>query len=351
MKSDLTRSLLAAVPIPLVLIGPDERVLFTNPEAGRVVGVGAEGRHYINAFRAPGLVAAVETALRRQTRAQARHSTQGQGQDTVWRVLAVPIAVETRQGVLVSFEDITELEAAGQMRRDFVANVSHELKTPLTALMGFIETLGGAARDDASARGRFLQIMAREAERMNRLVHDLMSLNRVESDERVRPTARVDLVPLLASVDLALKPLAEEKAVTLEFPPATGPAVVAGDADQLTQVFTNLIENALKYAASGRLVTTEIAWVERDPALRTAAVQVAVIDRGDGFDPMHIPRLTERFYRIDTHRSRSEGGTGLGLAIVKHIVARHRGRLRIESTPGEGSRFTVILPAFDATLG
>ncbi|MDH3264904.1 MAG: ATP-binding protein, partial [Paracoccaceae bacterium] len=224
------------------------------------------------------------------------------------------------------------------------ANVSHELKTPLTALLGFIETLRGSAREDAAARERFLEIMAREAERMNRLVSDLLSLNRVESEERVRPTGRVEMGALLGSVRSALRPLARERGVEIEIAGEAGGIWVPGDGDQLTQVFTNLVENAVKYAASGKLVTLTVAREEREPALRGPAVRVAVIDRGEGFDPAHIPRLTERFYRIDSHRSREQGGTGLGLAIVKHIVNRHRGRLRIESAPGQGSRFTVTLP-------
>ena len=351
MEKELTRALLAAVPMPLVLIGRDERVKAVNAAAEALVGPGAEGRHYVNAIRAPQLIDCVETALGAGRRAEARHLALEQGRETVWRVLAEPVADGGWQGVLVSFEDVTALEVAGQMRRDFVANVSHELKTPLTALIGFIETLRGPAREDAAARERFLGIMAREAERMNRLVSDLLSLNRVEGEERVRPRGRVDLAALLASVRSALRPLAEERGVEIEITGQTGEIWVPGDADQLTQVVTNLVENAVKYAASGRRVTLELTRVEREPVLRGPGVRVAVIDRGEGFDPVHIPRLTERFYRIDSHRSREEGGTGLGLAIVKHIVNRHRGRLRIESAPGQGSRFTVTLPLAEDRAG
>jgi two-component system phosphate regulon sensor histidine kinase PhoR len=344
MNSELTKSLLAAVPMPLILIGADERVKAINAAGQAVVGPGAEGRHFGTVMRAPQIVDCVETALRAGRPAQGRHLVLEQGRETVWRVVAQPVAGAADNGVLVSFEDVSALETAGQMRRDFVANVSHELKTPLTALLGFIETLRGAARDDPGARERFLGIMAREAERMNRLVSDLLSLNRVESEERVRPTDRVEMLGLLGSVLAALRPMVRERGVELELAGEAAPRWVLGDPDQLTQVFTNLIENAVKYAASGRLVTLRVSTEEREPVLRGPAVRIEVIDRGEGFDPVHIPRLTERFYRIDDHRSREQGGTGLGLAIVKHIVNRHRGRLRIDSVPGQGSRFSVILP-------
>jgi two-component system phosphate regulon sensor histidine kinase PhoR len=230
------------------------------------------------------------------------------------------------------------------MRRDFVANVSHELRTPLTALMGFIETLRGPAREDAAARDRFLDIMATEAGRMNRLVGDLLSLSRVEGEERVRPRGMVNLTGVLESVLRTLRPLAEDAGVMLEADLGDGPVEIVGDADQLMQVFTNLVENAIKYGASGKRVTVWMERADRDPALRAPGVRVHVIDYGPGVDPVHLPRLTERFYRADSHRSRALGGTGLGLAIVKHIVNRHRGRLRVASDLGQGAKFTVVLP-------
>jgi two-component system phosphate regulon sensor histidine kinase PhoR len=217
-----------------------------------------------------------------------------------------------------------------------VANVSHELRTPLTALLGFIETLRGAARDDAVARERFLGVMEREAARMNRLVSDLLQLSRVEAAERVRPADPVDLAQVLAMTLTAVRPLAEAAGVELVFD-APGSLVVPGDADQLTQVFQNLIENAVKYGGAGKRVTITLSQGDR-------GAEVAVRDLGEGIAAIHIPRLTERFYRVDSHRSREKGGTGLGLAIVKHIVNRHRGRLVIDSSEGKGSTFTVILP-------
>jgi two-component system phosphate regulon sensor histidine kinase PhoR len=211
--------------------------------------------------------------------------------------------------------------------------------------MGFIETLRGPARDDAAARDRFLGIMEGEASRMNRLVGDLLSLSRVESEERVRPNTKVDLRDLIASTLRYLAPVAKERNVQLHYTGPDVPVEVTADADQISQVLTNLVENAIKYGRHGGNVRVNLALAERDPAVRGPGARIQVSDDGPGIDPVHLPRLTERFYRADSHRSRQLGGTGLGLAIVKHIINRHRGRLRVESELGQGSVFTVILPA------
>jgi len=290
---------------------------------------------------------------------EARMQIADQTGETQYRVRITPVGEERIPGgghpLLLHFSDITHLREAEEMRRDFVANVSHELRTPLTAVLGFIETLRGPAREDTAARERFLGIMEGEARRMNRLVSDLLSLSRVESQERQRPSGEVDLKAVLEGVIAALRPSAEDQDCTLEL--HTTPADPAlllgsagegfkmrGDRDQLMQVFLNLTENALKYGGTGKPVTLRLGWQEGTGNLKGPVLRAEVVDRGDGIDPLHLPRLTERFYRIDTHRSRAMGGTGLGLAIVKHIVNRHRGRLRIESAPGTGSTFTVILP-------
>ena len=343
--TETARPILDAIPVPLVLIGGDERVAHANAAAGRIFGRALEGRHYVTALRAPAVLDCIEPViLRQQDRAEGRFLTSEGAREAVWRITATPVPLAASRGVLVAFEDATALQEAGQIRRDFVANVSHELRTPLTALLGFIETLRGAARDDAAARDRFLGIMEREAGRMNRLVRDLLSLSRVEAEERMRPTDPVDLAAVLRSVVLSLRPVADEAGVTMTLTGTEAPRIVPGDADQIAQVFTNLVENAVKYSGRGSTVAITLDLAGHDPALRAEAVAVVVADDGEGIDPVHIPRLTERFYRVDSHRSREKGGTGLGLAIVKHIVNRHRGRLRIESALGEGSRFTVVLP-------
>lgn len=358
-------ALLMAVPMPLVLVAPDERIAAMNPRAKALFGTDGTGRHHATVLRQPALLEAVEAARRGGQSGTARYLDASEHRDVSYRVTVGPVAMgpedatglaadpvrtaPTASGgvfVLVSFEDITDVERAGQIRRDFVANVSHELKTPLTALLGFIETLRGPARDDAAARERFLTIMEREAERMNRLVADLLSLSRVESSERQRPTDRVRIDELVDSTVTALRPTADSHGVRLIFSGERGAGVtVHGDADQLQQVLTNLVENGIKYGASGGEVRVDVSTRARELAFRGPAVQIDVSDRGEGFDPIHIPRLTERFYRVDSHRSRNMGGTGLGLAIAKHIVNRHRGRFRIESAPGQGARFTVLLPA------
>lgn len=334
--------ILAAVPLPAVLIDGSERIVGANDDARALIGKGIEGRNFVTMLRQPGLIDTVEAVLRDSRPRVAQYLANDGAQDTTFQVSAR--VVSDQRVILLCFRDVTHLEQAGQMRRDFVANVSHELRTPLTALMGFIETLRGPAREDAAARDRFLDIMEGEAGRMNRLVGDLLSLSRVEGDERVRPRDQINLTDILSSVLRTLRQLAEDAGITLEPEFGAEPVEMTGDPDQLMQVFTNLIENAIKYGASGGRVTVRIDPVGRDPALRAPGVRVHVIDYGPGIDAIHLPRLTERFYRADSHRSRAQGGTGLGLAIVKHIINRHRGRLHVESELGQGTQFTVVLP-------
>ncbi len=336
--------ILEAVPMALLLVGPDQRVHSANTAAATLFGVGPVGRSCSAVLRHPDFLAGVDTALAGTALGPVRISRSSGAGETVLAVTFTPIPSSPQPGALVAFEDLTPLEQAVAMRRDFVANVSHELRTPLTALVGFIETLRGAARDDAAARNRFLTIMEREAGRMIRLVNDLLSLSRVESEERRKPAVEVEITRILRSALATHEDTARAAGVTLRLEAGTAPVMVMADADQLMQVFHNLVENALKYGASGKEVILRVTEIAREPVLKGPAVQVEVIDRGEGIDPLHLPRLTERFYRVDAHRSREKGGTGLGLAIVKHIVNRHRGRLRIESEPGKGSRFIVILP-------
>lgn len=338
----MANSIVNALPLPAILIGGDERITAANRRAEALFGPGIVGRHHITVLRQPVLLDAIETAIRKNTIATARVLTTEARRDMTWHATVSPVG--SGQGVLLVLEDRTEMEEAGQMRQDFVANVSHELKTPLTALLGFIETLRGAARYDPAAQEKFLGIMATEATRMNRLVNDLMSLNRVESEERVRPNKPVEISQLATRVVASLQNLAEQTEVELVAAGLEASVEVLGDPDQLLQVITNLIENAIKYSGSGSRVVVSLTTEESSPMVRGAAAVLVVEDNGDGFDPIHIPRLTERFYRVDSHRSREKGGTGLGLAIVKHIVNRHRGRLRIESEPEKGSKFSVILP-------
>ncbi|SLN17979.1 Alkaline phosphatase synthesis sensor protein PhoR [Pseudoruegeria aquimaris] len=341
---DLT-NLLSGVPMPLVLIGENERIVALNASAEEIFGARMAGLPYIALLRQPQVLESIERALSRGEKTTSRYLGTAGSRPMTYRVFCAPVPLEAGTGVLVSFEDISHLEDASQIRRDFVANVSHELRTPLTALIGFIETLRGPAKEDAAARDRFLAIMEKETRRMTRLVTDLLSLSRVESEERLRPAGEINLGHCLASARQALRPLAEEAGVAVSIEAPEAPVIVPGDADQLQQVFNNLIENAIKYGGRNKSVTLRLTRQEAEPMLRGPAARVDVIDEGEGIDPIHLPRLTERFYRVDSHRSREMGGTGLGLAIVKHIVNRHRGRLRISSKPGQGTVFSVILPA------
>lgn len=346
MKTPSAHLLLEGVPMPTLLLDGDGRIEAANKSACQTLGDGLIGRLYLTAFRQPGLVDAIDAALKKRQSGLARFSRQIGAGEQVFQVTVTAFP----EGAMCVFEDISEQEQIGQMRRDFVANVSHELRTPLTALLGFIETLQGAARDDAGARERFLAIMAREAGRMNRLVGDLLSLSRVEAQQRVRPTKMVDLGVLLARVICDLRPVSEPAQVAVELT-AEPEAKALADSDQMVQVMTNLIENAIKYGGNHKVVKVSLRYEPRDAVLRCAAFRIDVTDQGEGIDAIHLPRLTERFYRIDAHRSREKGGTGLGLAIVKHIINRHRGRMMITSERAMGSTFSVVLPAAEEIKG
>lgn len=341
-------TILEAIPLPAVFIGQDARILGANDLAVALQPGAADRRAFILVFRQPGFSKAVEKCIQTKARQQAIYLHTDGGHETRYDVSCSYVRLGDADGVLACFTDVTELEQVGEIRREFVANVSHELKTPLTALLGFIETLLGPARNDDAARERFLNIMQGEASRMNRLVGDLLSLSRVEEESRMRPTDMVSVPNILRSVSRNLGEVAKSRDAQVEIVTVdsntAADILVPADSDQLLQVFTNLVENALKYGKQGGKIRITITPVTRDPILRNPAVRVDVKDDGAGIDPIHIPRLTERFYRIDSHRSREMGGTGLGLAIVKHIVHRHRGRMKIESALGEGSTFSVILP-------
>ena len=246
--------------------------------------------------------------------------------------------------VVVVLTDVTGTRRSEQTRADFVANVSHELRSPLSALVGFIETLQGPARDDQKARDRFLGIMDGEASRMTRLIDDLLSLSQVETSEHIQPDQQVDLQSILRRVITIMEVRAKERGMTILLScPEDLPRVLGHD-DELIEVFQNLIDNAVKYGTEGSEVRAKVWGIDRIPEKGGAGFAVAISNDGEGIASEHLPRLTERFYRVDKGRSRSMGGTGLGLAIVKHIVSRHRGHLGITSNLGEGTVFTVYFP-------
>ena len=354
-RAELER-VLDALPEPLLLLDSDRRIVRSNRAARSLLDGEVTGRHIAASLRNPQLIEAVEQTLDGAGGRDIEFTLPAPVERTfAARVEPLPEAREGGAALLLALVDFTAVRRTDQMRADFVANASHEIRTPLATLMGFIETLQGSARDDTAARERFLAIMDQHGKRMARLVEDLLSLSRIEMNEHTPPTDAVPIPPLLANVHNTLAWRAERRGVTVVVEAEDDLPPVIGDGDELTQVFLNLVDNAIKYGdADGTVSVTAHLAAEAQAAGwmagRDGAVSVSVADRGAGIPREHLPRLTERFYRVDKARSRELGGTGLGLAIVKHIVNRHRGALAIDSTPGEGSTFTVHLqpaPAAD----
>ncbi len=344
-KNDL-RSVLNTLPHPVILVDDRRRISVLNSAAEEQFGPGLVNQDFVRALRSPEALDCVEQVLSGNLSAEAIvQSTLPVRRTQKISVARPEDAEDLDYRAVVTITDISHVFEAEQMRSDFVANVSHELRSPLTSLTGIIETLKDAAKNDEGGRQKFLDIMGREAGRMNRLIGDLLSLSTVEVKEHVRPEGFVDLQRLIEQVVATLTSRNETNQPNIQFEAVGTVAPIPGDADELTQVFHNLIENAVKYGAESTPVTIRISVLKQAPGFRKRVVSILVRDQGTGIASHHIPRLTERFYRIDEGRSREQGGTGLGLAIVKHIVNRHRGRLHIESEIGVGSTFTVHLPA------
>ncbi|KAF0212293.1 MAG: PAS/PAC sensor signal transduction histidine [Methylocystaceae bacterium] len=326
---DLLAPIINALPEPIFVIDSETHVIAVNAAAQALSPAIRQGEPLSRSLRSPDMLDAVARVL-----------AGGETEKTVWverlpvecwfEAHVAPMQIEGFEpAAVVSLRDLTESRRVERMRVDFVANASHELRTPLASLLGFVETLQGPAREDAVTRNKFLGIMREQAQRMARLVDDLLSLSRIEQHMHLRPATPVDLTLLVAHIVDTLSQMAED----------------SGDRDELARVIENLVENALKYGCGddGGCKPIDISL-----ARKGALVVLTVRDYGPGVAPEHIPRLTERFYRVDAGKSRAKGGTGLGLAIVKHIVLRHRGRLGIESALGEGTLFRVILPAGDS---
>jgi two-component system, OmpR family, phosphate regulon sensor histidine kinase PhoR len=348
--NDPLQTIVGGLPDPVIALDRERRVIALNEPARAMAPALRQGERVSLTLRMPELRDAVGLAFARGEEQRFEYSERVPVdrwfQVVVTPVKRVPDAVELDL-VLLTFRDITPRRHVEEMRTDFVANASHELRTPLAALSGFIETLQGSARDDAKARARFLAIMQQQASRMARLIDDLLSLSRIELNVHRRPDTPVDLVPIVRQVADGLQTLARDRCVTVNVEAANA-ATVLGDRDELVSLFENLVENAIKYGASGQRVDIKLAPVKGEDG--ESEVQVSVRDYGPGIAPEHVPRLTERFYRVDVRESRDQGGTGLGLALVKHILNRHRGRLSIESTPGAGATFTVHLPTVEPAL-
>jgi two-component system phosphate regulon sensor histidine kinase PhoR len=343
-SDDLLRSLVAGLPDPVVALDRDGRVLALNERARALAPALRQGEPVSFALRVPEVIEAISRATKEAEEQRVVYFERvplDRWYETVIMPVKPDLNTRGRDLVLMTFHDLTPLRRVEEMRADFVANASHELRTPLASLLGFIETLQGSAREDPKARDRFLSIMQEQGRRMARLIDDLLSLSRIELNAHRRPDTPVDLVPIIRQVSDGLETLARDRGVSVNITGA-GALSVLGDHDELLRVFENLIENALKYGAAGRRVDIKIAMGSSAEGDQEA--QVSVRDYGPGIAPEHLPRLTERFYRVDVAESRAQGGTGLGLALVKHILNRHRGRLTIDSTPGVGATFTVHLP-------
>ena len=368
--ADNSASMIERLPIPVLLIGPGGRIERANPAARAFLGLGAERGLLSTVLRQPHVLEAVSAALRGERGATVEYSTIAPLESHV-RAFVEPIRLDMPgpmpfRAMLVLADD-TSSKRAERMRADFLANASHELRTPLASLAGFIETLNGPAREDEEARDRFLSIMQEQTERMRRLINDLLSLSRVEMNEHMPPTDLVDLNQLVGEVAESLSPVAQRRSVHMKLDLTEGPAQVRGDRDQLFEVVENLVGNALKYSTDGSQVCLCVYYERTRASAEQAADRIAedsgrmtlaspaldpdqrfgvvrVRDSGAGIERRYLPRLTERFFRVDGQKSGPRAGTGLGLAIVKHIVNRHRGGFSVESVPGAGSVFSVFFP-------
>ena len=356
--------LLDLLPDPVLILDPGRSPLRSNQAARRIFGEDMQA-----VMRHPVLRTAISQTFQTSTPQTADLTLPGPLTRELRvhvRLIDPPLADSGR--LLLVLSDRTQERAAERGRTDFIANASHELRTPLASLIGFIETLQGPAADDPATHPRFLTIMADQARRMQRLVEDLLALSRIEMNERHPPQELVDITALVKQATAGFEPQLTAQNVTLELEIPPDPVLIPADADQLSQILQNLLDNALKYGGDGERLQVRLSspgsrspeaaasdGVNRDPKRGPgekwpvrAGVVLTVTDYGKGIAPEHLPRLSERFYRVDKSRSRAVGGTGLGLAIVKHIVNRHRGQLVIQSEPGVGTTIRVWLPAAQA---
>jgi two-component system phosphate regulon sensor histidine kinase PhoR len=325
--------LIAALPDPALIADRGLNVVACNALGRALLEFDPVRGHLSAAIRAPAVLDAAKGALAGHDPIHVDYDLPAPVPRTFSAYIA---AIGGTGAILIVLRDLTREQQIERMRADFIANASHELRTPLAALSGFVETMQGAAKGDAKAAERFLDLMRGQAERMKRLIDDLLSLSRIEMSEHQRPSASVDLARATRHAADAMSDMAKAEGCEVRID-IQGQLNVTGNWDELVQVMQNLIENALKYGRSGKLIEIEGRAVNGN-------AEISVRDHGPGIAAEHIPRLTERFYRVSVNESRQRGGTGLGLAIVKHILNRHEGKLLIQSTPGKGSRFSVLLP-------
>jgi two-component system, OmpR family, phosphate regulon sensor histidine kinase PhoR len=341
----LIESLIGGLPGPAIVLDREARVIAFNEAAAVIAPALRRGEPALITLRMPELVDAIRRASKRRE-PQRVEFFERVPLDRWFEAFVTPVRLTPGEGgsdiLLMTFNDLTPLRRVEEMRADFIANASHELRTPLAALLGFIETLQGRAKDDSVAREKFLSIMQTQAARMARLIDDLLSLSRIELNAHLQPNTPVDLGPIVRQVADGLQTLARDRDVEIKVSAPSEPLIVLGERDELIRALENLVENALKYGAAGKRV--DITLTRGQTRAGGAEARLAVRDYGPGIAPEHLPRLTERFYRVDVAESRAHGGTGLGLALVKHVLNRHGGRVTIDSTPGAGAAFTMHVP-------
>jgi two-component system, OmpR family, phosphate regulon sensor histidine kinase PhoR len=345
-QTALIEQLIDGLPAAAIVLEREGRVIAFNEAAARIAPALRRGEPALIALRTPEVVNAIRRATRRRE-PQRVEFFERVPLDRWLEAFVTPVRLATGDEgsadvFVMTFNDLTPLRRVEEMRADFIANASHELRTPLAALLGFIETLQGSAKDDAAARKKFLDIMQGQATRMARLIDDLLSLSRIELNAHLQPNTQVDLTPIVRQVVDGLQTLARDRGVEIKVTESETTLIVLGDRDELIRVLENLVENALKYGASGKRVDVTLASGHTRGGVAEACITVR--DYGPGIAPEHLPRLTERFYRVDVADSRAQGGTGLGLALAKHVMNRHGGRLTIESTQGAGAAFIMHLP-------
>jgi len=369
-EAESATAMLEKIVVPVLLIGPGGRIERANPAARAFLALGTEGGLLSTSLRQPRVLEAVSAALRGEPGSVVEYASIAPIESHVRAFvepIRMPVAGPMPWRAMLVLADETSSKRAERMRADFLANASHELRTPLASLSGFIDTLRGPARDDEEARDRFLGIMREQTDRMRRLIDDLLSLSRVEMNEHMPPSGEADLCAIVRDVTDSLKPMAAGRGITLDLAIPEDPARITGDRDQIYEVVENLIENAIKYSPDGACVhVTALGGCPRDdaehPADRIAPESARLVlagppfdarqrygvlrvrDHGGGIERRYLPRLSERFFRVDGQKSGPTAGTGLGLAIVKHIITRHRGGFAVESAPSSGSVFSVFLP-------
>lgn len=345
--------LVDTLPDILIMTNDDKVIVRTNRAARNIFGQNLARRHLKEIIPNEKLLNAISIVID-ELRGQELefHLEEPVVRDFQAVIERFPIPSEGGISIVITLTDVTQQKRIQHMRADFVANASHEIRTPLASIIGFIETLRGPAKDDPVAREEFLKVMAEQSERMSKLVSDLLSLSKIEMNAHAEPTAKVDLVRIIRSEKQHFEWACKQKNVTLRFNLSDTLPPARGDDNELAQVVRNLLGNAIKYTNTDTEVTLTAKLTSTFPEDHyfrhlSRALVFSVQDQGEGITKEHIPRLTERFYRVDSARTRKVGGTGLGLAIVKHVLNRHHGVMAIESEVGKGSIFSVYLPVYD----